>query len=494
MMKKLLSILSVLVFTSSLVSCTDKTNTEVSEPVSVAEVNEPAEPTLQECHSSIKLADNPAVTGFSLSAECAGNIKTNAQVEDIRIPENNIAGTVGMYVQISYENIKNPVISFTYDEKQLMGVPEENLIILHYYSDMQNDYDVTESVVDTENHTVSTEITEDGIYVLADIYQWYEYKGLDSSPYKHYTYELSEWEENYDTGDIMKLADRDWAMENAPDFHVSTAEELASVVWYANAMETTELNLTLENDIDLTGYEWKSMDWQYSGNDDIEFKGFVEGNNHTINGMTIHEEDCGYTVFLGFVQHTTMQNLNFTNADVSGDWSVGIAGGKVVDYESRNEWKNVHVSGKVTGNEYCGTVAGEGDYYFCVPFNDCTADVEVNGEPFEYLTYNEKEEADRISLQDTFTITLHDDGTITRDEHDGFINLGWVVVKNGGSCQLPLDAVENPVYAIDEAVAPYYTGRNPKPEGTYYIYLEARCNENEHTQRVSNIIEYHLEG
>ena len=34
----------------------------------------------------------------------------------------------------------------------------------------------------------------------------------------------------------MELADKEWAMENAPVFHVSDETELASVVWYVNGI------------------------------------------------------------------------------------------------------------------------------------------------------------------------------------------------------------------------------------------------------------------
>lgn len=508
-MKKFLSILSLLIFAVSLASCENETAIEVSEisesvaeevnTETIAEVTaEPVDniPTLQECRKTVTDSDNYSVSVFSLTAECSGNIREHANAEETDI---KITGRIAILpIKLTYdENISNAVISFTYEKTQLHGAPESNLIMLHYNED-KDDYDIIDSVLDTENRIIKAEISEDGIYMVADIYHWYMNIGLDNSEYE-YEYKKGDlstyWENEYDTGDIMRLADKEWALENAPEFHVSTSEQLASVVWYANAAEMTEINLTLEDDIDLTGYEWKSMNWQYTGNEKIDFKGFVEGNGHTINGMKIHENDCYDVGFLGFAVNTSMQNISFTNADVSADYAVGIAAGKLyADEKAEIEWKNVHVSGKVSAYDGYGAVAGFGDHYWYAPFTDCTADVEVNGEPFEYLTFDEKEEADRIALQDTFTITLHDDGTITRDEHDGFIDLGWTVVKNNASCELPLDAVENPVYSIDEAIAPYYTGRHPHPKGTYEIYLMGRTDPNKHTQRVSNVIEYHLEG
>lgn len=494
--KKFLSILSMLIFVLSLVPCEDETVAEVSETVSAVEVSEPEKVTLQECHSGIKLADNPVVTKFSLSAECAGDIRSHAKVIDIKSMQGDIAGDFGVSVELEYNDIENPVISFNYDKKQLYGLPEENLIILHYESNIHNSYDIVQSFLDADNYTISAKIEDDGIYVLADIYQWYDYIGKDNSAYEYFSYKDSQWVHDYDTGDIMELADIDWAVENAPDFHVSTPEQLASVVWYTNTFLMTEISLTLEDDIDLTGYEWKSMNWQYNEeNQDKKhaFRGFVEGNGHTINGMKVHENNCYDVGFLGFAVNTTMQNINFTNADVSADYAVGIACGQLhADEEAGVEWKNVYVSGKITAYNAYGAIAGFGDHYWFAPFTDCTADVTINGEPFEYLTYDEKEEADRIALQDTFTITLHDDGTITRDDHEGFIDLEWVVSKNNGSSG-GVDAVENPVYSIDEAIAPYYTGRHPHPEGTYEIYLTGCTDPNEHTQRVSNVITYVIE-
>lgn len=490
--KRFLLIFSTLVFTLSFVSCEDENVIEVSEPVSSVEVSKSEKATLQECHSGIKLVDNPVVTRFSLSAECVGDIKTHAKIIDIKSMQGDIAGDFGVSVELEYNDIENPVISFNYDKKQLFGLPEENLIILHYDENSYNEYSEIKSVLDKENCTITAEISTGGIYVLADIYQWYDYIGKNNSEYEYFSYKDSQWVNEYDTGDIMELADIEWAMENAPDFHVSTPEQLASVVWYANTVLMTEISLTLEDDIDLTGYEWKSMNWQYNEeNQDKKhaFRGLVEGNGHTINGMKVHENNCYDVGFLGFAVNTTMQNINFTNADVSADYAVGIACGKLyADEEAKVEWKNVHVSGRVTAYDEYGAIAGLGDRYWFAPFTDCTADVTVNDEPFEYLTYDEKREADRIALQDIFTITLNTDGTITRDDHDGFIDLGWTVTKNNASCQLPLDAVENPVYSIDEAIAPYYTGKHPHPEGTYEIYLTGRTDPNEHTQRVSNVI------
>ena len=51
------------------------------------------------------------------------------------------------------------------------------------------------------------------------------------------------------------------------------------------------------------------------------------------------------------------------------------------------EWINVHTQGKVSGgsDDYGAIVGRETD----ITFRDCTADVTVDGEPFEYLSYRQ---------------------------------------------------------------------------------------------------------
>ena len=93
------------------------------------------------------------------------------------------------------------------------------------------------------------------------------------------------WEIAYDTGSIMALADKKWAEDNAPDFHVSTPEELASVVYYVNTTLGVKVNVTIENDIDLTGYDWMPMGWSEFQKGSFYFSGTVDGGGHTIQGM-----------------------------------------------------------------------------------------------------------------------------------------------------------------------------------------------------------------
>lgn len=453
---------------------------EITESVTeVTEIEEITEnvPILQECHKTINNSKKPEVVKFSFSGECTGNIKKYAKVKDIydtNYLHNGVVGLVGVPFELTYgKEISTPSISFTYNKDELRGIPEKNLIVLHY-DEEECFYNTIKSVLDTNNCTVSAEIGEDGVYLLADAYQWYSCWGVDVSEYayeKNSAKYITDWERENDTGDIMELADKEWAMENAPYFHVSTPEQLASVVWYVNGIDSN-INLTLEDDIDLSGYIWKSMGW-YSGNS-MAFSGFVDGQNHTINGLTIYESYCD-TGFIGYGLGVTVRDINFTNADISATGCVGIVGGEI--YHS-SVWENISVSGKVNGgSDDYGTIIGrEGD----ITFKDCTADVTVNGESFEYLSYRQKRIDDVGDIED-FKLILNEDYTITRDEHDGYRNLGWHIERNGVQV---LDRVAENEITLDTH---NWVG---DISGKYTIYLTAYINGA--YVKVSNIIEYEL--
>lgn len=499
-MKKLLSVLTFLSVIISCTSCgfnesaeiseikgtdnvavtTTIAETKTTETVDMAtETTVEADPVRQECHKTIENKEKPEVTKISFEGICSGNIKKLASVRDvynINILHSEVVGLVGIPVELSYENeVKKPRLSFTYNTEELRGVPEKNLIMLHY-SEKDGFYDTVENFkLDTDNCTVSADIEESGVYLLADAFEWYGCWGLDVSEYAYerdLTQYKTDWERECDTESIMTLANKQWAIDNAPNFKVSSAEQLASVVWYVNGINSDEVNITLEKDIDLSDYQWKPMGWSHGSN---RFSGTVDGQGHTIYGMTIMEDDV-QSGFIGYGLGVTVKNINFVDAYVSASNCTGIVGGEI--YTTPEPWENISVQGKVNGgsDDYACIVGRE----TAITFKNCSADVIVNGEPFEYLSYRQKR-IDEVEIVETFNLTLNDDYTITCDEHEGFMNIGWMVLKDDVQA---LHRIKENEKTLDTHK---WVGDSP---AKYTIYLTAYINGT--YVRVSNIIEYTL--
>ena len=225
-------------------------------------------------------------------------------------------------------------------------------------------------------------------------------------------------------------------------------------------------------DIDLTGIDWCPM-----GNtkDDGKhpFNGVVCGNGHTINGMHIEAKGDG-AGFIGYSMNATVSDINFTNAYVSSNWAAGIVGGEII---GNNIWSNVHVQGEVKGDDgKSGSLAG---YETELRFENCTHDVIVNGEKFDYCSYRDKRNKE-IPVVETFLLTLNPDYTITRDEHEGFKSLTWCIYCDGETV-----LQRNAMRELTLKTSSQWLGDR---YGNYEIYLTAW--DGEGYVRVSNVIRY----
>ena len=288
------------------------------------------------------------------------------------------------------------LLIFNYEEDKLMGVPEENLLLLYSSDDAFVCSEVSGAKVDVDKNQVTAEIGgQAGNYLLVDAYQWYQSQGIDASKYQYDLPDeiknLSTWEKEHDTGSIMELVDRKWMNENAPSFHVSTPEQLASVVYYVNVMDpglSSYCEVYLDADIDLAGYDWMPMGWISERSGEVhDFIGVIDGQGHTINGLRLSSGHvpCG---FVGYSKNLTMKDITFTNAHVSGLENVGICAGELI---GSAKWENVHAQGNIsTGvSSKEGGLAG---WITSLSFKDCSADFTLNGgsEVYHYLSYQEK--------------------------------------------------------------------------------------------------------
>ncbi|MBQ3162062.1 MAG: hypothetical protein IJC04_08045 [Oscillospiraceae bacterium] len=278
----------------------------------------------------------------------------------------------------------------------------------------------------------------------------------------------SGWMEDCDYGDIPYLADADYIEKSLTEgiFLVSTPEELASFNYYVNTSPFGELLLMqLQNDIDLSGYRWTPMGW-YGGKFDCPFISMVDGNGYSIKNMMI-DYHSGSVGFIGWETGCAVYNITFENASVSGSSMVGIITGQAIG----GYYENCHVNGEVNGSS-AGAMIGHAATDRLI---DCTADVIVNGEQFDFLTWNDKEKSE-IVIENPVEITIDDTYTVTRPEVEGYTNLGWLIEKDG--LQVLHRNAEN-------ELSYQYFVRDP---GVYTICLTAWV-DGQYVP-ISNIIEY----
>ena len=115
----------------------------------------------------------------------------------------------------------------------------------------------------------------------------------------------------------------------------------------------TDINITIDTDIDLTGKDWTPIGTDY----DNSYKGTFDGGGHTITGLTFTTNDeyaglFGWLNRAGTVKNVVMEGVQITSNQIYG----GSIGG-VVGY-SWGTIENCSVSGSVSGTVYVGGVVG----------------------------------------------------------------------------------------------------------------------------------------
>ena len=139
---------------------------------------------------------------------------------------------------------------------------------------------------------------------------------------------------------------------NTKTYTVYNANGLMNVAELVNGGKT-DINITLDNDIDLTGKDWTPIGTDY----DNSYKGTFDGGGHTITGLTFTTNDeyaglFGWLNRAGTVKNVVMEGVQITSNQIYG----GSIGG-VVGY-SWGTIENCSVSGSVSGTMYVGGVVG----------------------------------------------------------------------------------------------------------------------------------------
>ena len=139
---------------------------------------------------------------------------------------------------------------------------------------------------------------------------------------------------------------------NTNTYTVYNADGLMNVAELVNGGKS-DINITIDTDIDLTGKDWTPIGTDY----DNSYKGTFDGGGHTITGLTFTTNDeyaglFGWLNRAGTVKNVVMEGVQITSNQIYG----GSIGG-VVGY-SWGTIENCSVSGSVSGTVYVGGVVG----------------------------------------------------------------------------------------------------------------------------------------
>ena len=154
------------------------------------------------------------------------------------------------------------------------------------------------------------------------------------------------------TVSLAAAKDLGYTIESDGSYTVTSADGLMNIAKLVNGGKS-DINITLDTDIDLTGKDWTPIGTDY----DNSYKGTFDGGGHTITGLTFTTNDefaglFGWLNKAGSVKNVVMEGVQITSNQIYG----GSIGG-VVGY-GWGTIENCSVSGSVSGTMYVGGVVG----------------------------------------------------------------------------------------------------------------------------------------
>lgn len=153
------------------------------------------------------------------------------------------------------------------------------------------------------------------------------------------------------TVSLAAAKDLGYTIESDGSYTVTSADGLMNVAELVNGGKT-DINITLDKDIDLTGKEWTPIGTGYSN----KYTGTFDGGGHTIKGLTVTTNDQFVGLFGSIGYAGTVKNVMMEDVQITSNRSSGFAGG--VAGNSDGTIENCSVSGSVSGTVYVGGVVG----------------------------------------------------------------------------------------------------------------------------------------
>lgn len=159
-------------------------------------------------------------------------------------------------------------------------------------------------------------------------------------------------EYTYTVSLLAAAKDLGYTIESDGSYTVTSTDGLMNVAELVKGGKT-DINITLDTDIDLTGKDWTPIGTDY----DNSYKGTFDGGGHTITGLTFTTNDeyaglFGYLNRAGTVKNVVMEGVQITSNQIYGGSIGGVVG------SSWGTIENCSVSGSISGTVYVGGVVG----------------------------------------------------------------------------------------------------------------------------------------
>ena len=153
------------------------------------------------------------------------------------------------------------------------------------------------------------------------------------------------------TVSLAAAKDLGYTIESNGSYTVTSADGLMNIAKLVNGGKT-DINITLDTDIDLTGKNWTPIGTSFSN----KYTGTFDGGGHTIKGLTVTTNDQFVGLFGSIGYAGTVKNVMMEDVQITSNRSLDFAGG-VAGY-SDGTIENCSVSGSVSGTVYVGGVVG----------------------------------------------------------------------------------------------------------------------------------------
>ena len=245
------------------------------------------------------------------------------------------------------------------------------------------------------------------------------------------------------TVSLAAAKDLGYTIESNGSYTVTSADGLMNVAKLVNGGKS-DINITLDTDIDLTGKDWTPIGTDY----DNSYTGTFDGGGHTITGLTFTTNDKYAGLFGRLGKAGMVKNVVMEGIQITCNHSLGYAGG-VAGFSWGGTIENCSVSGSVSGTVSVGGVVGvqrDGSITGCSSSATVKGTVDVGGV------------AGQTNSNATMT-ACYATGNVTLEiASQNIIDVGGAVGFNGGSRILACYATGNVTSTGSSTVNVYIGG------------------------------------